>query len=110
MDNIESLAKKIFAECEKDGEPVSFEDALEMAKMELKAGGINRGTETKPREKKPKVRKVDETKKQILTDIKDLLEGVGAIDTALKNEVELSFTLDNSNYSIRLIKHRKEKN
>ena len=37
---LEKLAKQIFDECAKDGEPISMEDALDMAKMELGAKEI----------------------------------------------------------------------
>ena len=106
--DVNALAKKIFAECEKDGEPVTMEEALEMAKMEMKA---TKSTvhETKAGNKKGRPRKVDEVKKHLLACIKVLLEGLGATETTLNNEVELTFNYETDNYSIRLIKHRKEK-
>lgn len=36
---LEKLTAKIMKECEADGEPVTKEEAEEMAKMELKASG-----------------------------------------------------------------------
>jgi len=37
MENVFTLAQKIIKEAEADGEPVTIEEALEMAEMELKA-------------------------------------------------------------------------
>ena len=38
----EKLIARIMKECEQDGEPVTREEAEEMAEMEIKAGGIKR--------------------------------------------------------------------
>ena len=45
----------------------------------------------------------------ILKEVQSLLEELGATDTTLNNEVELSFNYNNDNYSLRLIKHRAKK-
>ena len=109
MNNIDTLAKKIFDECAKDGEPVTMEEAREMAEMEAKALNSDHGTETEKKSRKPKVRKIDEVKKKLLLNIEALLQEMGATETTLNNEVELSFTYEAENYSIRLIKHRATK-
>lgn len=65
MMNKEKLAEKIMLECEKEGEPVTMEEALEMAEMEIKANGNRRYEKSdKPRKKSTRERKVDETKKE----------------------------------------------
>ena len=106
---IDALAKKIFAECEKEGEPVTMDEAREMAEMEMKATGTTIHETKAGNKTKNRPRKVDETKKHLLACIKVLLEGLGATETTLNNEVELTFNYETDNYSIRLIKHRKEK-
>jgi hypothetical protein len=63
----------------------------------------------KPRNAKPRERKVDATKGRILKDCKVLVEGLGATDTALKTETELSFTFEGSEYTLKLTKHRPKK-
>lgn len=63
----------------------------------------------KPRNVKPRERKVDATKGRILKDCKVLVEGLGATDTVLKTETELSFTFEGSNYTLKLTKHRPKK-
>lgn len=107
----EKLIKSIMAEAEKDGEPVTREEAEEMAEMELKAKvNIKRYEQAdKPRKKAEKVRKVDEPKKHILGCIKTLLEGMQANILSVKTETELSFEYENESYTIKLIKHRPKK-
>ena len=107
---LEKLTAKIMKECEADGEPVTKEEAEEMAKMELKASG-NRHYEQseKPRKAVKKERKVDETKKRLLADCKVLLEGLGAQTLSVKTETEISFLFDGDEYSLKLVKHRPKK-
>ena len=107
----EELAKKIFQECEKDGEPVTMEEALEMAEMEIKASGIKRYEKAdKPKKtSKKKERKVDETKKRILSNCKVLLEGMKAEIKNIKTETEITFLFNGDEYSLKLIKHRPKK-
>jgi hypothetical protein len=105
----EKLIARIMKECEQDGEPVTREEAEEMAEMEIKANSIKRyETSDKPRKTAKKERKVDETKKHLLSCCKVLLEGLGAKTLGIKTETELIFTLENEEYSLKLIKHRKK--
>ena len=106
----EKLAEKIMIECEKDGEPVTKEEALEMAEMEIKANGIKRYEKSdKPRKKVTKERKVDETKKRVIQAVRVLLEGMNIDVTNVKNESEISFTVEDDDFTFKLIKHRKKK-
>ena len=110
INEIESLAKKIMRQCKEDGEPVTIEEAREMATFELKAKHANRVVDGENEKKKPvRTRKIDATKGMILKEVQTLLEKLGAIDTALNNEVELSFSYNSNNFSLRLIKHRAKK-
>ena len=57
---LEKLTAKIMKECEADGEPVTREEAEEMAEMEIKTGNIKRYEKSDaPRKKVTKERKVD---------------------------------------------------
>ena len=113
MSITEKLAKEIYDEFKREGEPITMKEALEMAEMEVKAKVISaseRAESEKPKkERKPRIRKVDKTKEQLLNNIKGLLENIGATNTSIMNEVELSFDYQDSNYSVRLIKHRPKK-
>lgn len=106
----EKLITAIMKECEQDGEPVTREEAEEMAEMEIKAGNIKRYEKSnKPRKTVKKERKVDATKKRLLMDCKVLLEGLGAKILGVKTETEVTFTFEGEEYSLKLIKHRLKK-
>ena len=52
---LEKLAKQIFDECAKEGEPITMEEAQEMAQMEINAKGIKIGARaTEPKAEKEK--------------------------------------------------------
>lgn len=52
-----------------------------------------------------RVRKVDETKKQLLNEFSTIIEKYGGTVQPLTTEAEMHFVLENSNYTIKLIKH-----
>ena len=106
----EDLILAIMKECEADGEPVTREEAEEMAEMEIKAGNVKRYEQSdKPRKKAVKERKVDETKKRLLADVRVLLEGLGASEVKVKTETEIAFLFDGDRYTFKLTKHRPPK-
>lgn len=104
----EKLIARIMKECEQDGEPVTREEAEEMAEMEIKASGIKRyEISDKPRKPAKKERKVDADKKYLL----NLLISAINQETCVKNiktETEFSFEFGKDEYSVKLIKHRKK--
>ena len=107
----EKLIAEIMRECEKDGEPVTEEEAAEMADMEIKARGIKHYEKSdKPRKQTTKERKVDEVKQQILCGCRAYVEGIGATVTAEKTETEITFTYNDETFTLKLIKHRPPKN
>ena len=100
--------EKLILEIMKDLE-CSREDAEEVAEMEIKAKGIKRyekAEETKPR--KPRERKVDETKKELIEYLEKALGMIVDVDN-VKNESEISFTFKNELFTVKLIKHRPPK-
>ena len=109
--NLEKLAIEIFNEYKKDGEPVTMEEAKEIAQMEIKSKKNGRHYEQKEKQKKStktKVRKVDEEKKAILQACKKtLLEKYSLEDVTEKTETELNFSLNGNSYCLKLTKHRK---
>ena len=117
MDEKLSLITSIMKECLDNGEPVTYEEAKEMAEMELKAKTNFKRYEKadKPKKKVEKVRKVDEDKKYILKNIKVLIEGMllnsEETDTSvsMKTETELGFHFHGNDYTIKLVKHRPPK-
>ena len=105
----EKLIARIMKECEQDGEPVTREEAEEMAEMEIKViSNIKRYTSSdKKRKPAKKERKVDTDKKYLL----NLLISAINQETCIKNiktETEFSFEFGEDEYSVKLIKHRKK--
>ena len=108
---LEQLAKEIYNEALEDGEPVTEEEALEMAKMELGSKEMLNYTQATVKKERKKVeRKVDENKVYILDAIQTALRGieVDSIDD-VKPETESSFTHGGNAYTVKLIKHRPPK-
>lgn len=108
---LEKLIKSIMAEAEADGEPVTYDEAKEMAEMEIKAKGVKRYEQTAPtkKDRKPKERKIDEEKGYLLSCIRGLLGGEGAEIIATKTETEVEFNYNGNHYSVKLTKHRPPK-
>lgn len=106
----DALIERIIKECAADGEPVTREEAAEMAEMEIKAGNIKRYEQSdKPRKSVKRERKVDTTKARLLTDVRVLIEGLGGQVKAVKTETEVTFDFEGAEYSFKLIKHRPKK-
>lgn len=109
-DEFNKLVKQIMTEAEEDGEPVSEEEAKEMAKMELGAKAIKNYTQaTVKKERKPRERKVDETKKLILEAVKDIIHDDFDSEVTMENETDIHFTYRSDKYSLKLTKHRPPK-
>ena len=101
----EKLILQIMKECEADGEPITREEAEEMAEMEIKAKGLKHYEQSeKPRKKPTKERKVDTDKLEILKRVKCLLEDYG-YEVELEKEVALHF----GEYTLKLTRHRQQK-
>ena len=116
--NKETLIKQIMAECEKDGEPVTREEAAEMAEMELKAKKDCRRYESdKTTRKKPqREKKVDAEKVEIIESVAHQLsrfvsqDSKGAENVTIANkQKEITFTVGKNEYSLTLTRHRNKK-
>lgn len=66
-------------------------------------------TGTKKRTPVNRVRKVDVTKKQLISGFRSYLESEGAIVETPKTEAEMHFTYNDESYTVKLIKHRPPK-
>lgn len=105
--DLEKLINQIMKECAEDGEPVTREEAEEMAKMEINAKKDRRyelSEKTETKKKKPKVRKVDTEKLEILKTVAAALENDG-----FSCEIEKEIAVHFGNYSLKLIRHRPPK-
>lgn len=108
----EKIIAKIMQECEADGEPVTREEAEEMAEMEIKAKGITNYTQSDV-EKKPKKKrevKKDPIKISFLRYLEEWLTNSSVSDITVVNEQrEISFKINDDTYSLVLTKHRPKK-
>ena len=105
----DKLVVRIMKECAAEGEPVTKEEAEQMAEWEMNSKSVRENAKTdKPRKPSTRERKVDETKKRILNNCRILLEGMGAVSAQMKTETEVSFTFEGEEYSLKLVKHRKK--
>lgn len=88
----------------------SREDAEEVAKMELKAKGLKRYEQSdKPRKKVEKERKVDQEKKEIIDELVACInKNIGKV-LEVKTETEIKMTYNDTEYTVKLIKHRPKK-
>ena len=108
--NKEKLILSIMKSAEADGEPISREEAEEMAEMEIKAKGITeyaQASEKKPR-KKREVKK-DATKIALIRQLADFMQEVATDVEVTNDQRTIEFVVMGENYSITLTKHRKKK-
>lgn len=115
------LATKIMKEAEADNEPMTFEEALEVAEWEMKSKANRRYEKADtPRKQTERKRKEDPIKREIISTLAQNLTRV-CIDldsdpleipsciTISNPEKEITFTLRGENYSVTLTKHRPKK-
>lgn len=104
---LEELIKEIMREAEADGEPVTEEEAREMAEMEIKAKDVKlyakSEKETQPR--KPKEKKVDLQKQEIIKVIFQALEQSGYQVEIVNDQQKIGMTVNGNAYSVTLTKH-----
>lgn len=104
----EKLIKDIMREAEADNEPVTLEEATEIAEMEIKAKGLkNYVSDKTTRVKTVKSRKVDTEKLEILNMISEFLKSKN-IDNAVIREIGIDFKMNDNNFNLKLTRHRKK--
>lgn len=111
---LEKLAKQIFDECAKEGEPITMEEAQEMAQMEINAKGIKigaRSAESKPQ--KEKIQRIVQVSDEKMALFSLLWEGLsnfyGENAQIKKNNKEISVQIGEKSFKIDVIEHRKLK-
>ena len=112
MDKRERLIESIIKQAKLDGEPVTREEAEEMADMEIKANGISSYTQAKVEKKprKPREVKKDPTKISFIQNLEEWLTNTSVSDIMIVNEQrEISFKIADDTYSLVLTKHRPKK-
>lgn len=90
--SFDELVKSIMADYEKDGEPISKEEAEEVARMEIGAKEVKnvaRAVEPGQKEKKPKVIKVSDEKTMLFNQILDNLNTIYGENVEILKENKL---------------------
>ena len=108
----EKLINEIMKECADEGEPITREDAEEMAEMEINARKQNHVGEKAPtakKERKPRENKVDADKHEIMDMLDDALCDFADNVEERKADTAIEFTYNGAGYTLRLIKHRPKK-
>lgn len=111
---VEKLAKQIFDECAKEGEDVTMEEALEMAKMELGAKGMSREAKAiEPKPKKEKIQRIAQVSAEKSALFTKIWEAIGAEfgenAKIVKENKEISVQIGEKSFKIDLVEHRKAK-
>ena len=107
MDSLDLTKEEAIETWLDDNDYTTNAEAEEMSK---KAKAIRRYEKSDTaRKKTTKERKVDEEKALFLNKVKELIEGMGANVTTVKNEAEISFLFNGKDYTFKLIKHRPPK-
>lgn len=110
---LEKLAKQIFDECAKDNEPITMEEALEMAKMEIGAKDVKReakALEQPKKEKKPKIVQVSQEKQMLFSNILGCVNTIYGEDVQILTQNKLiSVQIGDKIFKIDIIEQRKTK-
>ena len=111
---LEKLAKQIFDECAKEGEPITMEEAQEMAQMEINAKGIKigaRATEPKAeKEKKQRIAQVSAEKMALFSLLWEGLSNFYGENAQISKENKLIIVQNaQKTFKIDLIEQRKTK-
>ena len=110
MDKKEKLILSIMKSAESDGEPITREEAEEMAEMEIKAKGITEYAQAEKKPRKKREVKKDATKIALINHLSDFIQREVASYVEITNDQRtIEFVLNGENYSITLTKHRKKK-
>lgn len=108
----EKLIEQIMRDAEKDGEPLTREQAIEVAEMEIKANGLPTYTQSEVEKKPRKKREVkkDLVKISFIKNLEEWLTNTSVSDIIILNEQrEISFNIGTDNYSLVLTKHKNKK-
>ena len=111
--DLKALAEKIFKECKKDGEPISMEEAFEMAKMEIGAKGmtnVGKSVDDPNKPKKPRTVKISDEKVELFSEIRADLEDVYKENvTILKENKLIQVKIGEKIFKIDIIEQRPPK-
>ena len=107
--DLNKLAEQIFKECKKDGEPISMEDALEMAKMEIGAKGLTnagKSVDNPEKPRKPKTVKISDEKKELFKRVLSIFDENAVV---LKENKLIQVKIGEKIFKIDIIEQRPPK-
>ena len=116
--DFEKLVLEIMKDCEKDGEPVTREEAEEMARMEIGAKAVSRearavAPKSADTPKKPRTVKISDEKKELFTTILTNLNRAIGVErenvTVLKENKLIEVKIGEKTFKIDLIECRPPK-
>jgi len=120
MDKFEKLVNQIMKECAEDGEPVTREEAEEMAKMEIGAKGMKVGARAElpkkesEKEKKPRTVKISDEKVELFQSILENLTRCVPVEREniriLKENKLIVVEINDKIFKIDIIQQRNPKN
>ena len=110
---VEKLAESIFKQCEKDGEPVTMAEAVEMAEMEIKANKniknyVESAENAEKVAKKSRKRAVSDEKKQIFTEVEQFLSENFDVSVEIPYK-KMTIQLNVKTFTLDLIEKREKK-
>ena len=109
MDKKEKLILSIMKLAEADEEPITREEAEEMAEMEIKAKGITEYAQAEKKPRKKREVKKDATKITLIKRLADFMQEIATNVEVTNDQRTIEFVVMGENYSITLTKHRKKK-
>ena len=114
MDKFEKLVQEIMRDAEKENEPLTREEAIEMAKMELGTKEIKRyeqSIEQKKKQRKPKTIKISDEKISLFNTILTNLDRNEFIEheniTVIKKNKLIQVKINDKTFKIDIIQQRK---
>ena len=110
---LEKLAEQILDECDKEGEPITIEEAQEMAQMEINAKDIKIGARaTEPKAKKEKKQRITQVSAEKMALFSLIWEGLsnfyGKNAQISKQNKEISVQIGEKSFKIDIVEHRKK--
>lgn len=104
--DFDKLVQDIMAEAERNKEPVTLEEAKEMARMEINANAEKRHYEKEDKPRKKREVKKDPEKVAIIASLYEFLREHGYNATIVNDTRQIDF----GSFSLTLIKHKPKKN
>ena len=114
MTIVEKLTKEIYEECKRDGEPVTWAEALDMATAEVNAKLISASErvqsddKTQTKERKPRKSSTSDVKKQLFQQIYAYLSDNFDVNVLTDNK-KVQILYENKNFTLDLVENRPKK-